>query len=171
MTTMMAQKVSVNILTMTATMVTNTVFRMLFRIASERGLPPNYINENRKIIEDGLSTWVYEQTLTSLTMEVYQEGQTNSMERFRFDFVYLVDPNMQATEPPVKTLQELTQTLKNLPQGSKYRVVVNLKEGASTVPGWVTAESMPLNKTKESKVGDWGFGHASVTLTYEGSDW
>jgi hypothetical protein len=166
-----ASKINVNVLTMTATYITNNVFNLLFRIINERGLTVDYINDNRKIIEDGLFTWVSEQSLNKLSLEVFQDGQEAALEKYNFDFRYSADPTDQAIPAPLKSLQELSKTLKGLPSNTKYRVVVSLKDGASTVPGWSETEEKDINVTKEAKVGGFGFGYAEVILTYQGGKW
>jgi hypothetical protein len=169
--TAQAQKVTVNIYTMTATAVTNGVFNMLFRIVKERGLPADYISDNRKVIEDGLFAWVSEQTLTKISLEIFQEGNSTALEKYNFDFEYLADPRMEPVPPSVASLQKLCKTLDNLPPQSKYRVVAFLADGATKVAGWSDTEPKDIDVTKEASITDWGFGHAAVKLTYQGGKW
>lgn len=164
-------KVIVNVVTMTANYVTNTVMNSLFRIANERGLSSDYIYENRNAIERGLFTWVSEQSLKKLALEVFSEDRANAWELHEFEFKYVIDPRMEAEQPPISATSAFFRTLKDLPKGTKYRVIVNLTSDASPVEGWDLTTGREIDVQIEKELGGWGFGYAEVKLIYKGSKW
>ena len=161
--------VNVNTMTMTANFVVNQVFLTLFRIIRSRNLPPQYLSERRKIIEDGIFTWISEQTLKLLALEVFQEGSDQAIERFEFNFKYTADPVMDVNQPAVHAIEEFLGTLFQLPEDAVYQVLVQLQPGATDVSGWKSSRFKELNITQEKELGDWGFGNASVDMRYLGN--
>lgn len=168
MSVKVAEKVGVNVLTMTANFVTTTVFNTLFRIVNERGLSSDYIYENRNAIERGLFTWVSEQSLTRLVLEVFSDEREEALELFEFEFFYSADPNMDVRQPPIATVSDFCRSLKSLPKGVKYRIIASLTEGASVAEGWASTTPRRINAQTENIQGTWGFGHAEIRLTYRG---
>lgn len=166
-----AQRVDVNVLTMTGTVVANTVLNMLLRAVHERGLPPDYLNDTRKLIENGLGTWATQQTLRAVMLEVSRESDSSALERFIFPVIYQADPNMEVRQPPTEPLRELCHALKQLPPDAKYRVLADLAEGASKVPGWEPTTPKNLNVTQSFELPVWGFGNASLRMIYQGGEW
>lgn len=162
--------VEVNMLTMTANFVSNTVFHSLSRIIQERGLSLDYLTENRKIIEDGIFIWVTEQSLQSLVLEVFRDGTDIALERFDYLFTYVADPVSIVSHPSIDRLTEFCRKLNSLPSEAKYRILVTLKAGATQVAGWSPTDFKKIQSVKEVEQGDWGFGFAGVKLIYKGGD-
>jgi len=68
MGTMVREKidVGVNIVQRSITYMVNTTFQVLLEIIKRRNLRPDLLIRNRKVIEDGLFTWLAEQSLLSI---------------------------------------------------------------------------------------------------------
>lgn len=171
MSTLQAPQVKVNSLTMALNFSVSTVFGVLFRITHERALPANYLNDMRKVIEDGLYAWLAEQTLLAVVLEVSLDTETTALERFGIAIAYSADPNMEVRQPPNEDITRLCRTLKALPPNAKYQVLVELAPNATEVPGWVATTAKEINVTQTEQVDDWGFGNIGLTMVYQGSEW
>ncbi|HXE74702.1 MAG TPA: hypothetical protein VNN18_03555 [Candidatus Xenobia bacterium] len=171
MATLVKEKVSVDvdILQRSVTYTVNTVFQTMFKVVGGRGLPSDYLIERRKVIEDGLFTWLTEQALFSLHVEVFKRGENKCIERWDFEFVYRAEPDEKVGRPPLEELEQFMSKLKSLPAGAQYGLLANLKAGYTEVPGWSPRELMELEATDEQRLNAWGYGNIGTTLIYRGS--
>jgi hypothetical protein len=161
--------VIINTMTKTSNFVVNSVFLTLFRIANGRDLSPTYLSERRQVIEEGIFTWISEQTLETLILEVYLMGTDQGLERYEFKFHYVADPDMEVRHTPIKQIETFLSTLKQLPSEATYQVLVTLKTGATQIPGWPPSKFKQINIKREENLGNFGFGHAGVEIRFLGS--
>lgn len=171
MATLVKERVSidVDILQRSVTYTVNTVFQMIFKAISGRKLPADYLIRNRKVIEDGLFTWLTEQTLTSLHIQVFKAGGETCIERWDFEFDYRAEPEQEVVRPPAEDLEDFLRRLKSLPSGTEYNVLANLKQGSTEVPGWSPSDFMDLQTANENRFKVWGYGSIGTTLVYKGT--
>ena len=158
--------VIINTMTKTSNFVVNSVFLTMFRIANGRGLLPAYLIERRQIFEESVFTWISEQTLDTLTLEVYLDGTDKGLERYEFKFRYTADPDMTVRHAPIQQIEAFLSTLKQLPAQATYHVLVTLKTGATKISGWHSVQSKQMNVKREEHLGDFGFGHAGVEIRF-----
>lgn len=160
--------VAVNVTERSVTYIANTVFQMLFRIANGRGLSPRYITENREVIENGLFTWLAEQSLQRACLEVYLPRARHALEQWEFEFSYVSDSVAGAEQPPIAELAELCARLKALPRRARYRVVVQTAPGATEVPGWEPTNLRSVGGSQSHELQAWGYGNIFAKVTFRG---
>jgi hypothetical protein len=160
------EAVTVNVAERSVTYIANTMFQVLFRIVAGRGLSPQHMSENRESLENGLFTWLAEQTLLRAFLEVFIASSDEAIERWDFDFTYTSDPRQGTRQPPVDEINRLCGTLRALPAGTQYRIVVQTAPGATRVPGWEPTNLRHLDETRSASVEAWGHGPLSASLTY-----
>lgn len=171
MGTMVREKidVGVNIVQRSITYMVNTTFQVLLEIIKRRNLRPDLLIQNRKVIEDGLFTWLAEQSLLSIHLEVSVPGVEQAEERWDTIFEYLSDPNEQVRKPPIEALTDIAGRLQRLPEETVYRIIVSLKPDATEVPGWVPATFKSIEIDQDITAGEgWGFGNLGGKLYYKG---
>jgi len=164
-------RVSMNVLTMSVNYMVNTVMQLMLRIIKERGLSPKELIRDRDLLEDGLSTWLREQTLESLHVEVVSRRGEKALEIWTTVLEYRAEPDLQVRKPPVDQLATLCKKLRSLPSGTRYRILVSLRPGATEVPGWVDAEFRPFTQAREETLSGWGYGHIGGKLVYREGVW
>lgn len=173
MGTMTKQKVrvSVNVMTKSVNYVVNTIFLLAFRITKWRGLPPHYLASNRDIIERGLFTWLAEQTLEQLHIEVISPDSSRALERWDMAFIYSADPDPEVGQPAMGDVESLCRKLRALPPGTQYRLLVQTKPGASDVEGWRESQFLPFTAAREQDLTQWGYGNIQGRLMYREGTW
>ena len=113
--------VSVNVMEKSIIYMVNTLFNVMFRIINARGLRPDYITANREIIENGFFTWLAEQTLESLHLEIISPDGSRALERWDVSFDYSAEPNPEVRKPPVEEIAAIRNKLRSLPRGPPRR--------------------------------------------------
>jgi len=173
MGTLVSEKVDigVNVLEQSVTGTANWVFQLALKIASLRGLSPDHIVGKREIIEKGLFTWLAEQTLEGISIEIFDARRNDAFERFDFIFTYRAEADTTVRNPDVSRVEEFCRTLRKLPAGTTYRVVVSVGAGATVIEGWCVDEFLPLDVTNEQLLSDHGFGVIGTQVTYRGGAW
>jgi len=164
-------QVSVNVMTKSVTYMANTLFQLAFRIAKERGLSPDYITANRDMLERAFFTWLAEQSLQSLHVEIVSPDGSRALERWDVSFDYSADPDPEVRKPPVEELARVCKKLRSLPRGTYYRILVQTKPGASKVAGWQQTAFKPFTATREQALSGWGYGHVGAKLWYREGTW
>lgn len=164
-------EVSVNVMEKSVTYIANTLFQLAFRIVNARGLKPDFITQNRNALEDGFFTWLAEQSLESVHVEVTSLTGSEALERWDVTFDYSADPDPEVRKPPVEELAAVCNKLRRLPQGTRYRIVVKTKPGASKVPGWYETTFKPFTQAREEELPGWGYGHIGAKLFYRQGTW
>lgn len=171
MSTIQAPQVKVNTMTMSVTFAVNTIFESLYRVTHERGLPADYLNDHHKVIENGLTAWLSEQTLLAALLEVSRDSETTGLERFGIGVGYSADPSEEVRQPPTEEFTRFIRTLHALPPEAKYRILVELAPNATEVSGWVATTAKEIHITKTEHFDDWGYGNIGLTMVYQGSEW
>lgn len=164
-------EVAVNVMQKSVTYMANTLFQTVFRIARGRGLSPDYVTANRDVIERGFFTWLGEQTLESLHVEIIAQDGSKALERWDVTFDYSADPDQDVRKAPVEEVEGICQKLRALPQGTYYRLLVGTKPGASKVAGWQETTFKPFAATREEAFSGWGYGHIGAKLFYREGTW
>ena len=173
MSTMTEQKVnvSVNLMEKSVTYMSNTLFQIKFKIAQGRGLSPDYLVQNREILENGFFAWLSEQTLLSVHFEVIAPDGSKALERWDLSFDYRADPDETVEKPPVQQIEEACRKLRSLPPGTNYRILVETKPEASEVQGWHETEFLPFAEKSNQEFSNWGYGHIFGKLWYREGTW
>jgi len=163
--------VGVNIVEKSVTYVSNTVIQLLFRIAHKRGLDPSYIQGNLDVIEKGLRTWLSEQKLRALLLQVFVADKDDALENWETMFEYYADPKEEVRKPPVQEIEKACEGLAKLPPGATYRIFASLDPDATEVDGWVPGTPKSLVAALEKVFEDWGFGQVGAKVRYQGGNW
>lgn len=171
MSVLTIETVQVNLVTQTATAVTNMIFRMLLEIARERGLSSNYLADGREVIEKGLFAWLAEESLILVRFEVSFPESENALEVFELTFEYVNGGSEELVKPEIERLREFCRELAALPQGVEYTVKVRHESWASEVEGWVPCTFKEVDVDREEYLGEFGYGVVEGSLMYQGSTW
>jgi len=163
--------VTVNVMEKSVTYMSNSLFQLGFKITKERGLSPDYLVDNRDILERGFFTWLSEQSLLSLHVEIISPDGKKALERWDLKFDYSAEPDMRVQKPPVEEVKEVSRRLRTLPEGVTYRIVVETKPDASDIEGWYETDFFPFSQTNESSLPGWGFGNIFGKLLIREGSW
>ena len=161
-------QVDTNIFTQSKNMVVNSVMETLIEITYQRKLDPASLLSVRKILEDALYIWLHERTLKGLLLEISLPESANALEDWELVFSYQDDPDTQVERAPTEELKRFGQTLKSLPPGSDYRILVSLAPGAKMLDGWGIATRKNINPTVEKHFDKFGYGELAGELRYTG---
>lgn len=163
--------VGVNLMEKSVTFMANVVIQTLFRITHKRGLDPGYLQSNVQIIEEGLVTWLAEEKLLSLLLQVYVPGRDDALEDWETAFEYYADPFLEVQKPPIEQIEEACQQLASLPPEAGYRIYARLAPDASEVAGWVPGTPLVIDADVEQEFDGTGFGHIGGKVRYRGGRW
>lgn len=163
--------VDVNLMEKSVTFMANAVIQTLFRVAHKRGLDPDYLQSNLPAIEAGLVTWLAEEKLLSLLLQVYLPGRDDALEDWETAFEYYADPFLEVQKPPIEQIEEACQQLAGLPAGAGYRVYARLAPDATEVAGWVPGTPLTIDADVEQEFDGTGFGHIGGKIRYRGGHW
>jgi hypothetical protein len=152
-------------------MVVNSVMEMLIEIAYQRRLDPAALLALRKILEEALYIWLHERTIKGLLLEISLPESANALENWELVFAYSDDPNSEVKRAPTEELKHFSETLKNLPPGSTYRIMVNLTPDAKQLEGWTQVAPKNINPTVEKDFGNFGYGNIAGQMRYTSGTW
>jgi hypothetical protein len=161
-------QVDTNILTQSMNMVVNSVMEILVEIIFIRKLDPADLLRRRKSLEDAMFVWLLERTLRGVIFEVSLPASSNALEQWDVAFAYSDSPDSQVKRAPTEELKRFGETLKALPPGSSFNIIVRLAPNAKDVPGWVSATKKNINPTVEKNFGTFGYGTIAGELRYTG---
>jgi hypothetical protein len=161
-------QVDTNVFTKAMNMVVNSVMQLLLEIVYMRKRDPAYLLGLRKLLEDSMYIWLHERTLNGVLLEVSLPDSSNALENWEVVFAYSDDPDSEVKRAPTEEIKRFGQTLRDLPAGSVYRILVNVKPGAKIVPGWSPATRKNINPTVEKQFGQFGYGNLAGQLRYTG---
>lgn len=147
------------------------VFQELFETTKARGLKPDKIVNDRKVIENALFTWTSEKSLREIHLEVFIPGSDKALERWETIIEYSSDPKEEVEEVPVQKIRELCKKLKKLPGGADYRIVVCLAENASDIEGWASTNLRDMDEDFTSDVDGFGYGNIFSKIRYRKGKW
>lgn len=135
--------------------VANEVLRTWIEIVGLRGLDNRRITSNLEKIMRGIQTWVSTRDLKKGILEVFYSRTNKVVDRWDMSFNYDIDgvgePNRYRTE--MKKLKDFASKLGKLKPGCKYRIVVELEEGAPSVEGWAPTSLRSTSHLKKSLLG------------------
>ena len=156
-------EIGVRVWTTATIYVANEVMRIFFIILDQRGLNNSKLLQQKEVINNGLYTWITTRHLKAAFLEIYHpEDQNKAVERWDFGFRYEepkadIDPE-NSTERQFKTyiekIYEIQQRLDALPEGTEYRVVVNLEPGAPAVEGWQPTTLKDISQLERYHIGE-----------------
>ena len=159
-------QVDTNIFTKSMNMVVNSVMEVLIEITYQRKLDPSFLLAVRKMLEDAFYIWLHERTLRALLLEISLPESANALEAWELAFSYQDDPDSEVKRAPTEELKRFGETLKSLPPGSDYRIMVGLAPEAKKLEGWVQANRKNINPTLEKHFDKFGFGNLAGELRY-----
>ncbi len=160
--------VTVNVIETTFTFILNCVMQTVLLIARDRGLSLDYLRNKWDVIEKGLRTWLVEQTLECVCLEIYMPGADDAIERFDQEITYSIDTESSPRLPDRAALSEFCGKLESLPANATYRVVVQLSAGSSAVEGWSPSRLRHLPHTESAPVMAFEYGNAKAAVVYRG---
>lgn len=160
--------VTVNVIETTFTFILNCVMQTVLLIARDRGLSLDYLRNKWDVIEKGLRTWLVEQTLECVCLEIYMPGADDAIERFDQEITYSASPSSETRIPDREVLSEFCHKLGALPTGATYRVIVKLAPGASQVDGWSPTHFRHMLDSEGTPIMTYAYGQASGSVVYRG---
>lgn len=164
------ESVEVNLITTSATAVTNMIFRVLLDIARERGLSSNYLADRREVIEKGLFTWLSEEAMKFLRFEVSFPDSNKALEVFELNFEYIANGNRELQKPDIQRLHEFCAALDALPQGAQYVIKVQNESWASQVEGWVPSTFKEVDGGRR-ELTEFVYGSIAASVSYRRGNW
>lgn len=159
-------ELGVRIWTRATIYVANEIMRVFLIILDQRGLSNSKLISQKEAINNGLYTWIATRYLNTVICEVYLPSDPNKpIERWGLSFIYeepkpdeKIDNPENAAHNQFKTyieqIYELTMKLDTLPEGTEYRIVVNLDPDAPAVEGWQPTTIRDISHLKEHHIGD-----------------
>ena len=128
--------VGVNVAARSMVYVANEIARLFLDIVSQRGLPMDYLHERLQTILDGLRTWIAGHWLTNAVLEIYDPASDQLIQCIDLGLCYATE--MTANEHFETAIDQVRSTLGDDPVEPhlRYRVVVQLTDGAPDLPGW-----------------------------------
>jgi len=172
MSVLTIESVEVNLITTSATAVTNMIFRVLLDIARERGLSSSYLADLREVIQKGLFTWLSEEALKFLRFEVSFPNSNKALEVFELHFEYIANGSRELQKPNIQRLHEFCSQLAALPQGVQYVIKVHNESWASQVEGWVPTTFKEVDgDSRDLEGGGFAYGSIAASVSYRGSKW
>src|SRR5712691_2542075 len=150
--------VDTNILLQSMNMIVNSVMEVLLEITYLRKLDPADLLRRRKGMEEVMYVWLHEQSLRGVLFEVSLPGSTNALEHWDTSLTYRDTPDSEVKRAPTEELKRFGQTLKALPPGSSYNIIMRLAPNAREIPGWGPAKRKNINPTVEKHIGTFGYG-------------
>jgi len=160
--------VGANVMEKSVTYVCNTVIQLFFRILHKRGLDAGFLSSSLEVLENGLRTWLGEQKLKEMHLEVSLPHSSDALEDWKAIFEYYAEPDENVRKPPVEEVERICQELRALPAGAIYRIVAVTEPDASDVPGWIASSLKPLRDATERPFSGWGYGHVGAKFFYHG---
>jgi hypothetical protein len=160
--------VDTNIFAKSKNMVVNTVMETLLEISYRRHLDPAALLDLRKKIEDAVYVWLHDRTLMGLMLEVSLPESANALENWEMVFFYKDDPNNEVKKAPTQEMKRFAESLKDLPPGSAYRLLVNLAPDAKMLEGWSRTTRKNIHPSIEKRFDNFGYGPISGQLLYTG---
>lgn len=161
--------VQADVLTRSKNAVANSVVETVLEVLYQRGLDPGYLLFSRKVLEDGLYTWLHERKLETVMLEVSLPGRDTALERWDFAFEYQHNPDETLRPAPTEAVGRLSRRLDSLPPGSTYRIMAQVGPGAKQVSGWEPTTLKHLDAALEERVGELGYGYISAQVVYRGA--
>jgi len=118
--------------------VANEALRTFIEIPTLRGLDSREITSNLEPISRGFQTWTSTRHLKKAHLEIFDPGTDMAVERWDMVFNYEVDSAGQKSQfkTEMDKLKDFASKLSKLRPGCRYRIVVDLDEGAPPVEGW-----------------------------------
>jgi hypothetical protein len=159
-------QVDTNILTQSMNMAVNSVMQVFLELTYLRKLDPADLMSRRKTVEDALYVWLLERTLRRAIFEVSLPGSSNALEHWEVTFTYSETPDNQVKRAPTEELKRFCDTLKDLPPGSDFAIILCVTPEAKAVPGWAPGQIKPINPVVEKSFGVFGYGAIEGQLHY-----
>lgn len=132
--------VGVQVWARSTTWVANELLRVLGEVVDKRGLDFGYMHENFEMFTNSFRTWVTGRYLLGVVLEVWNEAE-EMIERYDlaldYDMAGLRSPD-ERYETYIERLHDVFASRPPLPDGCRYRVVVQLEKGAPQLRGWST---------------------------------
>jgi len=156
-------EIGVRVWTTATIYVANEVMRIFFIILDQRGLDNSKLLQQKEVINNGLYTWITTRHLKAAFLEIYHpEDPNKAVERWDLGFRYEepkadIDPENSTErqfETYIEKIYEIQKKLDALPEGTEYRVVVNLEDGAPEVEGWQPTTLKDISHLERHHIGE-----------------
>jgi len=118
--------------------VANEVHSLLMTITDHHQLEPDYFFRHWTNIENGLRTWISLRSLRAVVLEIYNAETNQLVRRFSTTLDYRLDWTAEDDrfESQIDRVKHELNSLGQLQEICKYRVVVDLEDDAPHVHGW-----------------------------------
>lgn len=157
-------EVGVRIWTKATIYVANEVMRVFITLLDQRRLNNYKLLQQKEVITNGLFTWITTRHLKTAVLEIYHQNDTNkAIERWDLVFMYeeptdddgfYEDKTEKLFETYLDEVSEFMRELAALPEGTEYRIVVDLDEGALAVEGWQPTIFKDISHLQQHHFGD-----------------
>lgn len=117
--------------------VTTELLRAFETLVTGLNLSPDYIlNTYYDELNRGITTWLEEETLDSIYLEIWDPANPSDVRRVDLSFYYRHEEVGDSFYSDMESIKNLTKKMSGVKSSFKYRIVVSTKDGASKVDGW-----------------------------------
>lgn len=147
-------KVGVNVAARSMVYVANEITRLFLDIVSQRGLSLDELTEQLDTITAGLRTWIAGHWLTHAVLELYDPATDELMQCVDLGLAY--HAQRDTAERFDTAIDQVRETLgdETLDAAIRYRVVVQLTDGAPSLPGWEATSFRERGHLQRTPLGD-----------------
>ena len=146
--------VGVNVAARSMVHVANEITRLFLDVVSQRGLPMDDLTEQLDTITAGLRTWIAGHWLTHAVLELYDPASDQLLQCVDLGLTYRTQRD--SSERFETAIDQVRNTLGDeaLDAAIRYRVVVQLANGAPNLPGWETTTFRERGHLQRTHLGD-----------------
>lgn len=140
--------------TMSVNYVSDELVRVFLTLANQMGLGVDYVQDNRRVLTDGLRTWLSEGSLKATYLEVYDQSG-NLITRFDLQIQYgSIVEDEEAFYSDIESAKLAARKVGVIPTRCRYRIVVSKEPWASSVAGWSDTTLLSTHGLRARSVGD-----------------
>jgi len=130
------------------------VVKTFIMIPGLRGLDSREITSNLEPISRGVQTWTTTGDLKSAHLEIFDPRTDEAVERWDMVFKYEADGGQKSQfNTELDKLKDFASKLGKLRSGCRYRVVVELEDGAPAVEGWTPTTLRDVSHLSKKSLG------------------
>ncbi|MGE3074433.1 MAG: HORMA domain containing protein [Dehalococcoidia bacterium] len=151
---MSATFVAVNTYAHTVTFLTDKMLRSLQQIVRDSGLSPDKIASDWKLLEAGVSTWLTNRELNTLSLEVFGPPRDELVGRWDFDIIY--DDHSNSDGGMWVDSDAIRHAIKKAgvwPVSCSYRILASVADGHAPVAGWGSTQFRSTASSTRFSVG------------------
>src|SRR5579872_5665996 len=123
--------------TKSITYVTTEILRSFQSLVVGLGLSPDYLMvRHYEALNQGISIWLSEETLESVHLEIWDSSHPeNLIARVDLSFFYYHEEPEDSFYSDMDSIKNITKKISGVKSNHEYRVMVETKDGAASVPG------------------------------------